>query len=137
MSRVAIIPTYRYADAHAAIDWLITALGFEKHAVHEAPDGSVAHAQLTFRGQMIMLGTAADDGFGAWQRPPVDGVNTCSAYIVVDDPDAIYDRAVAAGAEVRMPIEDEDYGGRGFTVADPEGVLWSFGSYDPFGSAES
>ena len=44
----------------------------------------------------------------------------------------MFARATAAGAEVVMPCVDQDYGGRGFTVRDPEGVLWSFGSYDPF-----
>jgi uncharacterized glyoxalase superfamily protein PhnB len=48
---------------------------------------------------------------------------------VTDDPDAVYERALAAGATVLRQIRDEDYGGRGFTVQDPEGNQWSFGSY--------
>ena len=65
-----------------------------------------------------------DDGpFG--QRAPGND----SVYVVCDDPDGLFDRAVAAGAEVVRGLRDEDYGSRGFTVRDPEGNLWSFGTY--------
>ncbi|MFR9750988.1 VOC family protein [Nocardia sp. 004] len=47
----------------------------------------------------------------------------------VVDPDALFARATAAGAEVVRDLRDEDYGSRGFTVRDPEGNLWSFGTY--------
>jgi uncharacterized glyoxalase superfamily protein PhnB len=50
-------------------------------------------------------------------------------YVVTDHPDDVHDRAVAAGAELVQPLRDEDYGSRGFTVSDPEGNLWSFGTY--------
>ena len=56
-------------------------------------------------------------------------------YIVVEDPDALHDRAVAAGAEILIGLKDEDYGGRGFTCRDPEGQLWNIGSYDPWAGA--
>ena len=129
-----IIPTYRYSDARAAIDWLCAALGFEEHAVHEGPDGTIAHAQLVHGGAMIMIGSTGDGPFDQLQKPPAaaGGLNTCSAYIVVADPDRAFARAVAAGADVVLPNQDQDYGGRGFTVRDPEGVLWNVGSYDPF-----
>ena len=52
-------------------------------------------------------------------------------YLVVDDPDAHYERAVAAGAEIVQPLTDEDYGSRGYTARDPEGNVWSFGTYQP------
>ena len=58
-------------------------------------------------------------------------VGTSAAYLVVEDPDAVFDRAVAAGATVLRPMVDQDYGGRGGSVADPEGNHWSFGSYQP------
>jgi uncharacterized glyoxalase superfamily protein PhnB len=50
-------------------------------------------------------------------------------YVVTDDPDGLFARAVAAGAEVLRPLEDTDYGSREFAVRDPEGNLWSFGTY--------
>jgi uncharacterized glyoxalase superfamily protein PhnB len=52
-----------------------------------------------------------------------------AVYGVCDDPDALFERATAAGAEVVRGLKDEDYGSRGFTVRDPEGNLWSFGTY--------
>ena len=46
----------------------------------------------------------------------------------VDDPDVHFARAVAAGAEILIPIESKPYGGRGYTCKDPEGYVWAFGS---------
>jgi uncharacterized glyoxalase superfamily protein PhnB len=129
-----IIPTLRYHDAPAAIDWLVEAFGFVRHLVVPGENGTIAHAQLTLGDGMIMLGSASDDGFGRLQKPPRDvgGVGTQSAYVVVPDPDAHHARAVAAGARVVMALEDKDYGGRGYSCLDPEGHLWNFGSYDPW-----
>ncbi|HEY8518100.1 MAG TPA: VOC family protein [Candidatus Binatia bacterium] len=129
-----IIPTMRYRDAVAAIDWLCRAFGFEKHFVVPAEDGGIAHAQLTLNGGMIMLGSARDDDFGKLQKTPADvgGVGTQSPYIVLSAVDAHHARAVAAGARVVVPLHDPDYGGRAYSCLDPEGHLWNFGSYDPW-----
>lgn len=128
-----IIPTLRYRDAPAAIAWLGRAFGFEEHLVVPDGEGGIAHAQLVYGGGMIMLGTARDDAFGKLQRPPADvgGVGTQSPYVIVPDADAHHARAVAAGARVVHPLEDKDYGGRGYSCLDPERHLWSFGTYDP------
>lgn len=127
-----IIPTFRYDDAHAAIRWLCDTLGFEEHAVYGS-ETRVDHAQLSMGTNMIMLSSTGPGPLDAVQKPPtaVGGVNTCSVYLVVQDPDALYERALAAGAEVVLANTDQDYGGRGFTLRDPEGVIWSAGSYDP------
>ena len=129
-----IVPTLRYRDAHAAIDWLQRAFGFRRHFVVPDGEGGVAHAQLTFGNGMIMLGSAHEDEFGQMQRPPesADAPVSQSPYVIVTDVDAHHARAVEAGAEVVMPLEDKDYGGRGYGCRDPEGNLWSFGSYDPW-----
>jgi uncharacterized glyoxalase superfamily protein PhnB len=73
----------------------------------------------------VMFGSAGkdDSAFGRSQ-PGSDAV-----YIVCDDPDSLFARATAAGAVVVRGLVDEDYGSRGFTVSDPEGNLWSFGTY--------
>ena len=76
---------------------------------------------------MVMLSTERDDddrGYGkhagqAW------------VYIVVDDPDAHHARAKAAGATIIRELEDQDYGSRDYSARDPEGNIWSFGTYDP------
>ena len=127
-----VIPTMRYADAPAAIDFLRAAFGFERHMVVPGPDGTIAHAQLRFGNGMIMLGSAREDEYGAMVGPPSGAALTGSPYIVVTDVDAHHDRAVAAGARVAMPPADQDHGGRLYSCYDPEGQLWNFGSYDPW-----
>jgi len=85
-----IIPTMRYRDAAAAIDWLCRAFGFERHLVVPGEQGTITHAQLTLGNGMIMLGSARDDEFGKLQKTPaqVGGVGTQSPYIIVPDADA-------------------------------------------------
>ncbi|MGI9382342.1 MAG: VOC family protein [Methyloligellaceae bacterium] len=131
---VTIIPTMRYRDAPAAIDWLCNAFGFLQHLVVPGENGTIAHAQLTFGNGMIMLGSAREDEFGTLVKVPSDvgGVETQSAYVIVEDADAHYAQAVAAGAEIVMEIADQDYGGRLYSCRDPEGHLWNFGSYNPW-----
>jgi uncharacterized glyoxalase superfamily protein PhnB len=134
--RSSIIPCLRYRDAPAAIEWLCRVFGFRQQAVYPHADGSIAHAQLMFGGGMVMLGSVTSEP-GAWGRmirqpDEIGGAETQSAYVVVRDPDAVYASAKAAGAEIVRDIQDEDYGGRGFSCRDLEGRLWSFGSYDPW-----
>lgn len=130
----SIIPALHYHDGAAAIDWLTRAFGFEARLVVKGEDGCIAHAQLVLGKVMIMLGSSSDSEYSQHVKSPLDlrRYNTQSPYMVVDDPDAIYQRALAAGAEIVVPLKDEDYGGRGFTCRDPEGHLWNFGSYDPW-----
>ncbi len=135
MSGSTIIPCLRYADARRMIAWLGAAFGLTAKAVYDDAGGGVAHAELTLGSGMIMLGSAraGDDLFGRLQSTPaVLGGTTQSAYLVVPDADAVYRRAVAAGAEIVIDIKDEDYGGRGFSCRDPEGQLWNLGTYDPW-----
>lgn len=131
---VNIIPTLKYNNAMDAIDWLCTAFGFDKHMVVTGDAGVVEHAQLTLNGGMIMVGSVRDTAFDRLQKPPsaVGGVVTQSPYVVIEDVDAHYRTAVAAGADIVLEPEDQDYGGRLYVCRDPEGHLWSFGSYDPF-----
>jgi uncharacterized glyoxalase superfamily protein PhnB len=132
-NRPSIIPTMRYRDAAAAIEWLCKAFGFEEHLVVPGQNGAIAHAELTLGNGMIMLGSEHDDAFDKLLKPPEPGHPvTQSPYIIVADVDAHYAKAKAAGAEIVMDIKDEDYGGRGYSARDPEGYLWSFGSYDPW-----
>ena len=129
-----IIPSLRYRDAPAAIDWLCKAFGFERHLVVPGEAGTIDHAQLVFGNGMIMLGSARGDDSGQ-PRGPLDAPDAPawkSAYIVVSDVDAHHAGAVAAGAQVVMAPEDQHYGGRLYSCRDPEGNLWNFGSYDPW-----
>ena len=133
-TRATVIPCLRYRDAPAAIDWLNRAFGFDAHLIVPGPDGTIAHAQLSFGNGMIMLGSARDDDFGRFMTQPdaTGGRETQTAYVVVEDADTHYARAKATGARIVVEIKDEDYGGRGYSCRDPEGHLWNFGTYDPW-----
>ncbi len=135
-TRSTIIPCLRYRDAPAAIDWLCSAFGFERHAVYPDDKGGIAHAQLTLNGGMLMLSSVPRDEspVDMLQRQPdeIGGFETECPYLVVDDADEVYARVQAAGAQIVLEIHDADYGGRGFSCRDNEGHLWHVGSYDPW-----
>ena len=132
--RCAVIPAHRYRDAPTAIDWLCQVLGFTRHAVYEGENGTIGHAELALGNGIIMLGSGKDDEYGRGFKSPQDlnGVETRSVYLVVPDADAVYARAVAAGATIIRPLQDTPYGSREFAVKDPEGHSWSVGTYDPW-----
>jgi len=124
-----IYPTFRYKNAAMMIDWLQKAFGFTVHAKHM--DGKkVAHAELALGSSMIMLGEARDDEYGRMVGHPGENGGK-SIYIAAEDTDAAYKRAKAAGAEILEEPTDRDYGSREFICRDPEGNVWSFGTYWP------
>ena len=129
MSKQTIFPALRYTDAPAAIDWLGRAFGFERHVVYEDA-GVVHHAELKVPGGMIMLGSARGDAADYQQIAPPPG--TAAIYVVVEDADAHHARAKEAGAQIVMDLHDTDYGSRDYTARDPEGNVWSFGTYQPW-----
>jgi uncharacterized glyoxalase superfamily protein PhnB len=130
----AVIPTLRYRNAPAAVEWLCNVFGFQQHAVVPDGKGGIVHAELTLGNGMVMLGSVADTEFGHMMKQPdeIGGAETQSAYLVVSDADTIYVKAKHAGADIVLDIKDEDYGGRGFSCRDLEGHLWSVGTYDPW-----
>ena len=124
-----LYPTFRYRDAGKMIDWLGEAFGFTVHAKY-MDGGAVSHAQLALGSSMIMLGSTRDDAYG--KMVGESGSNGGkSIYVAVDDADAAYARAKVAGAKILEEPTDRDYGSREFICADPEGNVWSFGTYWP------
>ena len=131
-----IIPSARYRDAHAAIEWLCRVFGFTRHAVYDGPDHTVAHAQLTLGGGMFMLGSESNGGDFADRMTTLTetgGRETIGLCIVVADCEATFARALAAGAEIVQPMQSPEYGGQGFVCRDLEGHIWWVGSYSPWG----
>jgi uncharacterized glyoxalase superfamily protein PhnB len=121
-------PCLSYRDARAAIAFLRDAFGFEETATYprESDPSIIEHAEMRWPlGGGVMFGSAEKDETPFGRRVPGND----SVYVVCDEPDALFARATAAGAEVVRGLRDEDYGSRGFTVRDPEGNLWSFGTY--------
>ena len=115
---MSIYPVLRYRDPRAAIDFLERAFGFKPVQVYEE-GGEIVHAELSYGDGMVMLGGADDEGTRGW------------SYVVVDDADAHFERAKSAGAQIIRELEDQDYGSRDYSARDPEGNVWSFGTYRP------
>ncbi len=129
----------RYRDAHAAIAWLERAFGLQRHAVYDGPDGTVAHAELRYANGMIMLGSATNRSplTQMYATPgEIGGRVTSPLYLVVADCEPVWKSARAVGAEVVMELREMEYGGKAFSVLDPEGYLWSVGEYDPWAIPE-
>jgi uncharacterized glyoxalase superfamily protein PhnB len=119
-----IVPTLRYHDAPAAIRFLTDTLGLTAGEITYGPDDRVVHAELGWGNGTVMVSSRSD-------RPsPFDTGRAC-LYLVVDDPDELHRRVVAAGAEIVLPLVDQDYGSREFAVGDPEGNVWCCGTYRP------
>ncbi len=132
-AKATMIPTMRYDDAPRMLDWLCTAFGFERHFVVPGDGGTIAHAQLRFGSGLVMLGSARDDEWGRLVKT-VRALHGSSGavYVVVPDVDAHCARARAADAEILYGPRDTDYGSREYAARDPEGQVWSFGTYDPW-----
>ena len=120
-----MFPVLRYADARAAIDWLVQAFGFQKIAEHEGPNGTVAHAELKFGPSTIGISSAtpptADNPWSSVRQ---------GIYVCVDHIDARHEHAQRAGAEIIIPLRVTDYGSREYSARDIEGHLWGFGTYE-------
>lgn len=131
---LAIIPSFAYANAPKAIDFLCSAFGFTKHAVYEGDGGTIEHAQLKLGSSFIMLGSARPRPEWPSHTPLELGGATGGVYVVLEsdaDVDALCERARAAGATIAREPASPEYGGRDYSARDTEGYLWSFGSYRP------
>ena len=117
--------TLRASDAPGLITFLTEVLGFEVAVVYQEGD-QVDHAQLNWPlGGGVMLGSMGTDPDDPWHFVP----GSFCAYVVTDDTDSLFERALAGGAEIVRAPYDTDYGSRDFACRDPEGNLWSFGTY--------
>lgn len=129
MSIPIVWPTFTCRDPRAELRFLVDAFGFTERAVYPDAD-TIEHAELTWPGPDgspaggVMFGPMPEAGDPCGQPP-----GGASIHIVVTDPDERYGRAVAAGATVMRKIEDTDFGSRQFVVRDPEGNVWSFGTW--------
>ena len=125
-----IHPCLSYDDAPRAIDWLCQAFGFTRRLVVEGPNGTIQHSELSLGTGVIMVSTTKPEASRLSPRQ-TQGRCTHALSVFVPDPDAHHRTAVAAGAKVTRPLQDEAYGARGYMVEDIEGHLWYFGNYRP------
>jgi uncharacterized glyoxalase superfamily protein PhnB len=118
-------PSLAARNARALIDFYVAAFGFTVSALYGEGD-RVDHCELLWPlGGGIMLGDEKTDGTDEWVLVP----GAFGAYVVTDGPDELYERAMDAGATLLRALNDTSYGSREFSVRDPEGNRWSFGTY--------
>ena len=122
-----------YDDAHRGIQWLVDVLGFRAEALCETPNGDVAFAELVWRTGVVFV-SGRPPGNNPWSR-----VGPGSIALAAEDAQAVdrlYERAVAAGAEIVRPVHDArtpafPEGSHQFDLRDPGGNLWTVGTFRP------
>jgi PhnB protein len=121
-----VTPQLTLENAAQAIDWYKKALGATERSRATSPDGKVMHADLQIGDSRVMLN---DAGFGGGKGPRAFGGSPASLWIYVQDADALFNRAVAAGAKVDSgpmgKMADQFWGDRCGTFTDPEGYRWT------------
>jgi PhnB protein len=120
-----ITPQLTLDDAPRGIDWYKNALGAEELSRAVGPDGKVMHAELRIGDSRFMVNDAVMGGKG----PKAIGGSPASLWIYVDDCDTLFNRATAAGGQVRMPMGDQFWGDRCGTFADPQGYSWTIATH--------
>jgi uncharacterized glyoxalase superfamily protein PhnB len=133
-SGTRLVPALRYRNVDHAIDWLCAAFGFEQRDVVAGTDGGILYAHLTHGSVMVLVRSIGESELDRLMKQPdeIGGAETQSCYLVVEDADAHCQQARAAGAEILLEVAEDDHGGRGYSCRDPEGHMWSFGTYDPW-----
>ncbi len=128
-----LLPVMQYRDIGRATEWLVKAFGFQEHHTVRGTDGKVLYAVVSFEDSLIMIGPVRGAEFGGLMKQPdeIGGCETQTCYLIVDDAAAHCARAKAAGGDIVFDLADYDHGGRGYSCRDPEGHIWTFGTYDP------
>jgi uncharacterized glyoxalase superfamily protein PhnB len=117
-----ITPYLLYEDVDAALGFLAKAFGFQEVLRYTGEDGYVNHAEMRLGDAAIYLGDPGEQ----YRNPKKLGQETVGIYVLVDDVEGHYERAKAAGAEIREEPTDQEYGDRRYTARDPEGHFWYF-----------
>jgi uncharacterized glyoxalase superfamily protein PhnB len=120
-----IIPQLPYQDIGAALSFLARAFGFREVPIARfvSPDGVLLHATVEFGGGLVGVGGQGDHGPISPMR---GGVESQFISVHVDDIDAHYQRAVAAGARIASELRDHSWGERTYWALDLEGHRWRF-----------
>ncbi len=124
-----VYPSLTYDDARFAIDWLTRAFGFEPRFIVPGNGNRVEHSELSFGNAVLMISSPKAEFDRVSPRHSQGLPQALSLYVA--DPDAHFAQAMQAGAKLVRPLQDEEYGARGYMIADPEGHLWYFGTYRP------
>ena len=122
-----VIPHLVYADAPAALEFLVAAFGFEELLRFPGPEGKIMHAEVGYQGNVVMLASTFPEMGHASPRD-LPG-HHASIMCYVDDVDAHFARAKAAGATIISEPEDKFYGDRMYGATDLEGHHWFFATH--------
>ena len=120
-----ITPYLLYEDGAAAIEYITSTFGLSEIAVHKDEGGRIEHARMGYNGETIMLGQPGGD----FKNPAKLGGSAVLIHIYVDDVDAHYESAKAAGAKITDEITTQPYGDRSYAAEDPEGHQWYFAQH--------
>jgi PhnB protein len=122
-----LTPHITVRDAAGAIEFYKKALNAQLLNESRTPDGRIMHATLRIGDSVIML----NDEFPEWggQSAPRSEAGGYMIHVYVENVDAIFQQAVAAGAVVKMPLMDQFWGDRYGTMVDPYGFHWSLGTH--------
>jgi uncharacterized glyoxalase superfamily protein PhnB len=116
-----VLPYLLYADLEHALAWLTEAFG--GHEVDRLErDGRLAHGEIEIDGAHVLVGSPES----GYEPPRARAGPTAFVYLFLEDVDAHYARAVAAGAEIMEEPNDQEYGDRRYGAVDPEGHWWFF-----------
>jgi uncharacterized glyoxalase superfamily protein PhnB len=133
MTGPTLIPSVMYHDAQAGVKWLTDVLGLRLKSIYQMPDGTVAFAELVWRTGIVFVSN----------RPPEDNpwsrVGIASIALVAEDAKIVsqhYERACAGGADVVRELHVAHTpgfpnGSTQFDLRDPEGNLWTLGTFQP------
>ena len=119
-----LIPLLTYHDIPAAHDFLVRAFGFTPGGIHRTPDGQAVHAEVRAGDATIWLHRVNPDHH--LDSPRATDVANAGLVVQVDDVDAHYQLARAAGARIDSHPTDQPYGQREYAARDPEGHRWWF-----------
>jgi uncharacterized glyoxalase superfamily protein PhnB len=117
-----ITPYLLYEDVDAALSFLAKAFGFKEVLRYTGEEGYVNHAEMRLGDGKIYLGDPGEQ----YRNPKKLGNETVGIYVLVEDVDAHFERAKAAGADIREEPTDQEYGERRYAAVDPEGHEWFF-----------
>jgi PhnB protein len=120
-----VTPQLTLDNAAEAIAWYKKALGAEELSRAPGPDGKLMHAEIKIGDSKIMLNDAVMGNKG----PGMLGGSPAALWLYVEDCDAVFNRAVGAGAQVRMPLGDQFWGDRCGSVTDPHGYSWTIATH--------
>lgn len=118
-----LTPYLIFKDAGRAIDFYRQAFGATELFRETDAAGRIRHAHIRIGDSMLMLAEEAPE-WPAWQSAETRGGSPIHLYVYVEDADAIFERAIAAGGTVLLPMEDHDYGDRSGGLVDPFGFTW-------------